>query len=155
MDDKKIKKDKKMETAKEEIASLMEKCAEYENNWKRAVADYQNLKKRTEEERITFLKYANKEILSDFLTVLDNFEAVNKHLDDAGLTISINYLKDLLKRYGVEEVVVLNTDFDPSKAEAIEMVEGDKNKVVEVITKGYTLNGNLLRVARVKVGNGN
>lgn len=154
MENIKLKKNKKKEEENSELTLLKEKCAEYENNWKRAVADYSNLKKRTEDERIAFLKFANKEILSDFLAVLDNFEAVSKHLEDTGLTISVSFLRDLLKRNGVEEMNIINTEFDSSKEEAVELTEGEKNKVVEVITKGYTLNGEVLRVARVKVGKG-
>lgn len=143
--DKKINKDQK----------LLKKCEELEQNWKRAVADYVNLKKRTESERIEFVKYATKELILDVLQALDNFESVLQHTDDKNFEVSVSFFRDILKRHGVEEINVINEEFDSNTSEAVELISGEKNKVLEVLQKGYLLNGLLLRPARVKVGNGN
>lgn len=135
---------------------LQERCNELENNWKRALADFRNLQKRTEDERIEFLKYANEALLVELLGVLDNFNELVKHSpDDAGLKITVNSFIETLKRFGVEELQVLGKDFDTLTCDCIEMVEGEKNKVVDVTQRGYSLNGKIIRHARVKVGNGN
>lgn len=147
-----IKNKKKISKKISELDNLKQKCIDLENNWKRAVADYQNLKKRSEEERLAFVKYANKELLLDLLLACDNFEEATKHSNDTNFNVSISFFKDLLKRHGVEEINILNKDFDQALCEAIETVPGETNKVIEVLTKGYTLNGLLLRPARVKVG---
>jgi molecular chaperone GrpE len=55
---------------------------------------------------------------------------------------------------GVKEIDAQEKDFDPTVMDAIEMTEGDKNKVIEVLQKGYLLNERLIRPARVKVGLG-
>lgn len=155
--DTKIKKEcKECEKLNNEKKKLEEKCIELENNWKRALADYRNLQKRVEDERFEFLKYANETIIVELLGVLDNFEELLKHnQNDAGLKITINSFIETLKRFGLEEVLVLGNDFDVTTSECVEMVNGEKNKVILVDRKAYKLNNKIIRHARVKVGNGN
>ncbi|MBP7859608.1 nucleotide exchange factor GrpE [Patescibacteria group bacterium] len=156
MDTKKTKKEcKDCDKLLEEKAKLDERCLEMENNWKRALADFRNLQKRVEDERFEFLKYSNEAIIVELLGVMDNFEELLKHNDkDAGLKITINSFKDTLKRFGLEEVSVLGQNFDVATSECVEMVDGEKDKVILVDRKAYKLNGKVIRHARVKVGKG-
>lgn len=145
-------KKQKVEKKYSKIKELEEKCREYELNWKRAVADYQNLKRRSEQERLDVIKYANLNLIKDLLPVVDNFVALLKHTDDKGLKITVNHFIEVLKMQGLQKIDVLGKDFDPNICEAIEVVKGKPNKVIEVLQNGYTYNGRLVRPARVKVG---
>ena len=136
------------------IKELEERCAELENNWKRALADYKNFEKRVMSEKLTIMDFANENLLADMLPVLDNLEMLSIHLNDMGLKLTLNNLKQVLADYGVKEIDATNKDFDSASMEAIETAEGEKGKVLEILTKGYTLKDKLLRPARVKVGNG-
>jgi molecular chaperone GrpE len=138
----------------ERIKELEEKLVEMENNWKRALADYINFKKRTEEERSNLIKMATSMLLIRLLSVLDNFENASKHLKDEGFDMSLKELQIILKDEGLEEVKTDTKDFNPETMEAVESVEGEKGKVIETTRKGYALNGKLLRPAQVKVGSG-
>ena len=121
---------------------------------KRALADYQNLKKRVEGERLEFVKYVLEQFLVKLLPVVDALEAAGYHLKDQGLDLAINQLKTILTDEGVKEMNVLNQPFDPKLAECLEIVAGKKDQVVSVTQKGYLLNDKGLRPARVKVGKG-
>ena len=143
------------EKCEEKIAELNTKVSEMEGNWKRALADYKNLVDRTNKERTQFVDFANEVILSKFLSVYDSLEMLGKYNQDQGLSLTIKQFGQVLKESGLEEVEALGKDYSLESMEAIEMVEGEKDKVTEVITKGFYLKSKLLRPARVKVGKGN
>ena len=136
------------------LQELQDKVIELENNWKRALADYQNLQKRVAEEKQQIVSYANSTLILKLLFVLDNLEMVAAHTEDQGLSLSIKTFKTVLEEEGIKEVEVFKKDFDPETMDAIEQVPGEENKVVEVLQKGYKLKNKVLRPARVKVGNG-
>jgi molecular chaperone GrpE len=136
----------------DDVAQLKEKITELENNWKRALADYRNLQRRTEEEKESLAGFIGGTIFKRLVPVLDNLELLEKHLDDIGLKMIVNDFRQMLVEEGVTEVNVVNKDFDAQTMEAIELVDGPENKVVEVINKGYLFKNKLLRPARVKVG---
>jgi molecular chaperone GrpE len=69
--------------------------------------------------------------------------------------LTIKQFEQVLKEEGLKEIEALGKDFNTSEMEGIEMVAGEKDKVVEVLTKGFYLKEKLLRPTRVKVGNGN
>jgi len=128
--------------------------ADLENKLKRALADYQNLKKRFDKEKIEFIKFSSAGILDKLLPVLDDLERAQSHLKDNGLKMTLSQLKSVLKSEGVEEIKVSNTVFDPNLADCVELVKGKKNQIIAIIKKGYLLNGKVLRPAQVKVGQG-
>lgn len=153
--EKKLKEvEEKLAVALQEKEELTEKCADLENNWKRALADYRNLQKRVEEEKMDFIQYATSTLVRRFLGVLDNLEMLNKHTKDAGLQMIVKELKQVLSDEGLREIDAENQEYDLNTMEAIEMVAGEKNQVTEVLQKGYFLKDKLIRPARVKVGNG-
>ncbi|MFH1840712.1 MAG: nucleotide exchange factor GrpE [Candidatus Shapirobacteria bacterium] len=116
-----------------------DKITDLENKWKRALADYANLEKRIEKEKEDFVKFANAQLLNKLLAILDNLELAERHLKDKGLTLAGNRFREILKEEGVEEIEVLGRNFDPELMDAVETVDGPKNKVVEVVLKGYKL----------------
>lgn len=139
---------------KERISELEKNLAELENNWKRALADYQNLQKRTSEEKMNFVSFVNSTIIRKLLPVLDNLELVQNHLKDAGLQMIINEYQQILTDEGITQIEAEGKEFDSSTMEAVETVNGPQNRVMKVLQKGYFLNGKLLRPARVNVGKG-
>jgi len=134
--------------------SKKHKHLELENLLKRALADYQNLKKRVDQDKKDFVKFATASVLDKFLSVLDDLERTQNHLKNDGLKLSIDQFKKVLSSEGVEEIKVLNTPFDPNTSDCTELIKGKKNKIIEIVKKGYTLHGKVLQPAQVKVGKG-
>jgi molecular chaperone GrpE len=138
-----------------ELKDLQEKLVEMEGNWKRALADYKNLVDRTNKEKKQFVEFANEVIMLKLLAVYDSLEMLGKYNQDQGLLLTIKQFEQVLKEEGLREIEALGKDFNANEMEGIEMVAGEKDKVVEVLTKGFYLKEKLLRPARVKVGQGN
>ncbi len=126
-----------------------------EERFLRSVADYQNLQRRTNEERANFIAFASEGLLKKIVEVLDDLENCVAHIDDAGLRSIVEKLKKILKSEGVEEIKTEDASFEADLHEAIETVDGEKDKVIKTYRKGYKLNDKLLRPAMVSVGNGN
>jgi molecular chaperone GrpE len=135
-------------------AKVDQKLEDFENRFKRVLADYTNLEKRIEREKSDFIKLANAQILDKLLPVLDDLELCEKHLKDKGVSLVYNRFREVLQSEGVEEINALGEKFDPETMDCVEMVAGPKNQVVEVVLKGYWLNDKILRPAKVKVGQG-
>ncbi len=122
------------------------------NKYLRALADYQNLEKRVRDERYELIKIANQGLLIKILPFLDNLEKAEIFIKDQGLKISKDHFLQILKETGLEEIDLLNKDFDPNLAEAVDIVPGEEdNKVMEVLRKGYKFEEKILRIAQVKV----
>lgn len=171
IDEKENKKEKKKEKKQKEIEHLNEQIKKLEDEKQElltkiqyAQAELINYRKRKEEETTQRLKYANQEIISEMIVVLDNFERAIK-LDDNNLSDELSkFLQgfkmmyasfvDILKRFGVEEIDCLHQKFNPNQMEAL-MIETDENyddeEVLEVLLKGYKLKDRVLRPASVKV----
>ena len=128
-------------------SNRQEQINDLENKWKRALADYANLEKRIDSEKQSFVKYSNLKLLEKLLPILDDLERAEKHLKDQGLILAVNKLREILKNEGVEEIKAQGEEFQPEAMEVIEMVEGPKNKVMEVADKGYLIDDKILRVA--------
>lgn len=147
--------EKKIENLEKEKIETEAKNVELENNWKRALADYKNLERRTAEDREAFINFANETLIRSLLPIVDHMEMLLAHFPDESLKMILKDFHQTLMAEGVLEIETLNKDFDENTMDAVEMVEGEKNKVVEVLVKGYFLKNKLLRPARVKVGQGN
>jgi len=151
-DSEKLNKKLELEKIQLEIVALKQQVEEFKNKYLRAIADYQNLEKRVNEERFELMKMANKNLLIKILPFLDNLEKAELFVKDEGLKISKDHFFQILKEAGLEEMDLLNKEFDPNFAEAIDIVAGkEDNKVVEVVKKGYMFEDKIIRVAQVKV----
>lgn len=135
-------------------AQLEKKATDLEGQWKRAVADYLNLEKRIEKEKSAFIKLANASLLDKLLPILDELETCTLHLKDEGLNLILSNFKKVLESEGVKPIKVKGKTFDPETMDAVEVVKGPKNKVIEVNLKGYQYEDKVLRPAKVKVGQG-
>ena len=135
-----------------EVEKLAQEMEDYKSKYMRAIADYQNLEKRSREERIEWIKSAGKNILLKMLPVLDTLMLASKHSQDQNLLVSIAQFLDALKEEGVTRIETKGKKFDPMLMEAIQAVEGEEGKIVEEIRVGFMLHDKLLRPAEVTVG---
>mgnify|MGYP001562406596 CR=1 FL=1 len=146
--------DKDNGAKKDEIVLLKRRIEELENQSKRLLADYKNLEKRAEAERRDWVLKANKQLLLQILPVLDTLIFAEKQSKghDQTLSLSIKQFLDILKLEGVEKIETQGANFDSNLMECIEAVKGEEGKVVQESRPGYTLYGETLRPAHVKVG---
>lgn len=144
--------DKPVQEFKDESEQLKAQAEEWKVKYVRALADYQNLEKRTAERVSEVRQFAAEVILSRLLPVVDTFGKVNEHIKDPGLALANKELLSVLSEQGVEKIDVMGKQFDPTQMDCIEVVSGRENEVVEEVQPGYFFRGKVLRVARVKVG---
>lgn len=143
---------KKEDKKDKEISELKNQIETLTNNWKRALADYQNLEKWYEKEKADFIQFANAGLILKLLAVFDNLERVQTYLKDDGLDLAIREFKKVLVEEGLGEIEVVGKEFNPEEMEAVETVGGEQEKVAAVLCKGYQLKGKVIRPAKVKVG---
>ena len=151
--EKKQKQKKENFLEEKKIATLEKKVEELENQWRRALADYQNLEKRINREQEDFIRFANEGLLDKILNVFDNLERACRAKEDRGLAMIKNEFWEVLSSEGVERIKTKGEVFDPHLMDALELVPGRKNCVVEEVSPGYLYRGKCLRPARVKVVN--
>lgn len=131
-------------------------------------AEVENMRKRFEREKENLLKFGTEKILSSMVTVVDNFDltvnALKNDNDDKiqnivkGIDMIRNQFLDVLKQNGLSQVESLGKTFDPNFHEAVAQAPAPGKADQEVITeyqRGYTLNGRLLRAAKVVIANNN
>ena len=137
------------------------KAQGYLEKWQRAAADFQNHKRRVEQERSEMGRLANASFVINLLPLVDDIERALGTVDRklAGLTwidgIWLIYRKfqAVLESAGVKEIPVAEGEpFDPQVHEAISEAPGDEGKVVSVVQKGYKLGERVIRPAMVIVG---
>src|SRR3990172_101499 len=146
----------------EQLAQEREKAQSYLASWQRAAADYQNYKRRVEQEREDVARLANAAFVFNILPLLDDLERALQSVDVrlAGLTwvdgvrLIHRKFQAVLEISGVQEIEADGATFDPTLHEAVMFGEGEEGKVISVVQKGYTLNGRVLRPAMVVVGKG-
>ena len=149
----------------ERIKELEARVSEANEKHLRLFSEFDNYRKRTSRERIELSKTASAEMITALLPVVDDLEraiqmASREGQDDAsleGMKLIYNKLKSILAQKGVEEISALGEEFDTDFHEAITHIpataENQKGKVVDLIQKGYMLNGKVIRFARVVVAN--
>ena len=161
MDTKKQKKEDEIEESEEVVEDsveenpckeLEEKITDIDTKYKRALADYQNLEKRVREEKAEWIKGANTNLLHRLLPLLDTLLLASMHSEDKTITVVANMFTDVLKSEGIEKIETIGKQFDPTLMEAVEIIDGDDNIVMQEKRAGYMLYGKLLRPAEVAVG---
>ena len=162
--DKKSKRFKIRHAAEKALEEAKGKFAELNDKHLRLQAEFDNFRKRTAKEKLDLMATASENVIKDILPVLDDFERALQNMekngnesDIQGVTLIYNKLKDTLKKKGLEEIEAMDADFNTDEHEALTMIpapdENKKGKVLDVIQKGYKLNGKVIRFARVVVGN--
>ncbi|HAB66044.1 MAG TPA: nucleotide exchange factor GrpE [Firmicutes bacterium] len=147
-----------------EKKKLQEENAQLKDKFLRVNAEMQNMRRRMEEEKTNLLKYEGEDLIKRLLPIVDNFERAigmdDTNLEDevskflSGFKMIYGNLNNTLQGYEVIAMDSLNKPFDPNTMEAVmlEEVEGmEPNIVVDVLQKGYTYKGKVIRHAMVKV----
>lgn len=139
------------ETEELETTREDESIAEVTEKWKRALADYQNLLKRTEEEKQQLALVVKALVLAELLPVADSLEKAAES-EEEGYTHIYNQLLTLFSNLGVTSIGKVGEEFDPTLHEAVDTSVGkEENRVTEVVQTGYRLNNKILRPAQVVV----
>lgn len=146
----------------ERAAKAEQEAEEFRNKWMRAAADFQNLKRRSDQERQDLLRYGNASLIINILPAIDDLERALGNVDAglAGLTwvegIAHIYrkFKQTMESAGVTEIQTEGETFDPNVHEAIQYAPGDEGRVISEVQKGYKLGDRVIRPAMVVVGKG-
>ncbi len=142
-----------------QIDELKERVDQTTEKWKRALADYDNLEKRTQQEIIDKVSSETGKLILEFLTVYENFIRAKEVYAKEGVNITglesiIKNMNSLFSEYGVKPIDVLGKIFDPNLHEAISIVEDPKlaeDTIIEEIAKGYIIRGKVLKYSKVCV----
>lgn len=146
--------------AEEKLKSLERDLETLKDRHLRSLAEFENLRKRSEREKSDARRVALADLAREFLPVVDSFESALAHAtsDDLagdfgqGVLLIHRQLSDLWRKHGLREVETAG-GFDPNRHEAVATEESTEtpNSVLEVLRKGYTLDDRLIRPALVKV----
>ncbi len=146
---------KELEEAKKDLEKQAALAREYLDSAKRIQAEFDNYKKRALRDREEFAKSANEKVISQLLTIIDDFErAITAQCDlndlRAGIEQVHSNLMALLQSYGLKEIPATDK-FDPNYHEALSVGEGEDGKILETYQKGYLLGRRVIRYSKVKV----
>ena len=144
-----------------ELESLKTQAAQQEDKYLRLAAEYDNYRRRTAKEKESIWNDAKADAAVAFLPVYDNLERALKQdtADEAykkGVEMTMNQLKDVLSKLGMEEIPALGETFDPNLHNAVMHVEDDsvgENIIVDVFQAGFKAGDKVVRFAMVKVAN--
>lgn len=147
----------------ESLEALKTKTQNYWDQLLRLQAEFANYRKRVEKEKTDAIKFGRVIMIERMISILDVMEGALKHSQNAtdinslitGFEIVVQEFFRFLKSEGAEPLKTIGEHFDPHLHEALEQIETSKeeenNIILEEIQKGYTLNGQLIRPAKVKV----
>ncbi|MEN9699519.1 MAG: nucleotide exchange factor GrpE [Bacteroidota bacterium] len=150
--------------ASETVESTASQDDEYKDKFVRLYAEFDNYRKRTNQEKVELIASANASLLRDLLATLDDFDraiANNEAVEDAavlkeGFQLIYTKFKHTLLQKGLKEMEAKGTTFDSDMHEAIANIpapeEALKGKVIDDVEKGYYLHDKVLRFAKVVVG---
>lgn len=155
--------DKEQELVKR-IAELEKECAEWKDKYLRCIAEFENYRRRSNEEKADWIKMATQRFALEICEVADNFErALNQVSEDKkddsfvkGMMMIAEQLKKVMEKEGITKIDALGKPFDPAIHDALAHIpsEYDENTIAAVIQNGYMLYDKLLRPVRVAVSSG-
>ena len=154
--------DESPETLHAELEAARAEAKENFAKFQRALADFQNFKRRTEEERSQYARLANLSFVLNILPVVDDLGRALDSLDVKlaglqwveGIRAIQRKFEGALQASGVTEIPTEGQAFDPNVHEAIGEDIGEEGKAVRVLQKGYKMGDRVIRPAMVMVGNG-
>ena len=160
--EKKSKEEKKLKELEEQLAKLKADSEHWKNEYYRAYADTQNLRKSLEKEHSDIIKYRAMGFIEDLLPVLDSFhmalanEPTSQELKNylVGFQFVYRNLVNVLENEGVKEISPnIGDKFSDKTMNGVDITvqEGEENLVTKVYAKGYELHGRLIRPAQVSV----
>lgn len=149
-------------TLEEQLEAAKKEAEQYKDKYLRAVAEFDNYRKRTLKEKAELLLNGSEKAVCAFLPILDDFErAIADKTEDVnaikeGVQIIFNKFNKTLESLGVKKIETEGKDFDVDFHEAVAMVPGmgddKKGKVIDCVQTGYQLNDKVIRHAKVAVG---
>jgi len=139
------------------------KSADYYDQLLRLRAEFDNYRKRVEKEKVEARQWGKQDVIMPLLSLVDVFEQAMAQAENAkdvkqvavGLEFLHKNFSSFLKNEGLTPIDLVGKAFDPHLAEAVEQVEVEEDQVGQVlgeIQRGYSLNGRIIRPARVRVG---
>ncbi|QOG12488.1 nucleotide exchange factor GrpE [Arcobacter sp. FWKO B] len=150
----------------DEVAILEAKLKEAEEKYLRVHADFENIKKRMEKDKIQAIEYASERFAKDLLNPIDSLEFAIASLDNSeadptellakvkeGIELTIKSFKSAFEKHGIE-LVDVDSGFDPNLHDAVMHAESDNHdegEIVQVLQKGYKYKERLLRPAMVSI----
>ena len=149
-------------TIEEQLEAAKKEVEQYKDKYLRAVAEFDNYRKRTLKEKAELLLNGSEKAVCAFLPILDDFErAIADKTEDVnaikeGMQIIFNKFNKTLESLGVKKIETEGKDFDVDFHEAVAMVPGmgddKKGKVIDCVQTGYQLNDKVIRHAKVAIG---
>jgi molecular chaperone GrpE len=147
---------------REQLDEKSESCKKLQEDYLRAIADFDNLRKRVARDSELSRRLALEALAAELLPVLDNFERAVEAAGTAptaeslqkGIDLIHRQLRDALAKHGLQEYSCIGTQFDPRKAEAVGFVHTDEHQpgtVVRELCRGYLSGERVLRPAKVVV----
>eukprot|EP00746_Dinoflagellata_sp_MGD_P015603 gnl/MRDRNA2_/MRDRNA2_134740_c0_seq1.p1 gnl/MRDRNA2_/MRDRNA2_134740_c0~~gnl/MRDRNA2_/MRDRNA2_134740_c0_seq1.p1 ORF type:complete len:200 (-),score=51.09 gnl/MRDRNA2_/MRDRNA2_134740_c0_seq1:278-877(-) len=160
-----IENEEKVDDAEESSEpTLEEQLGEAKDKYLRLYSEFENFRRRTSKEKLDLISTANKDLMSDLIPVLDDFERAMSASESSkdikalreGMMLIQNKLNKSLESRGLKKMEVKKGDeFDDEKHEAITQIPSEKDlegKIVDVVEPGYTLGDSIVRFAKVVVG---
>jgi len=142
-----------------EIIKLKEENSDLKDKWQRALADYQNLERRTQVEIIQRVSSKTNDLLLNFINIYEDFiravDVLSKNnVETTGLQAIIKNMESLLHENNIKPIDAVGEIFDPQKHEAVSMIEDDSlddGTIIEEIAKGYITEKGILKPSKVIV----
>ncbi len=145
-----------------ELEKITQKAEEYLNGWKRAKADYLNLKKETDSRQREVIEYANAALIAELLPIYNHLQLAMQHtppeIANNSWTKGVEHIKnqftEFFKSLGIEEIKTVGEKFNPEFHESVDSAEKDgmaPDTIYEQVAAGYTLHGKVVNPAKVKV----
>lgn len=142
------------EQNQDEIQELKEKLEKKEDKLLRLQAEFENYRKRTQNEKQKLKQTANKKLLKQLLPILDNFELALQNQEGKnfkhGVEMIFSQLTETLHDQGLQKIPT-QTTFNPNLHEAVLVEEGKQNKILEELQAGYKVGEDVIRHAKVKI----
>ena len=146
------------------MEKLASQLADAKDQYVRLAAEFDNYRRRTAKERLELIGSASKDVLVGFLPVVDDCQRALQVLRESdaseaaveGTELILNKLMTFLKSRGIERIEAVGQEFNTDFHEAVAQFPVEdpekKNKIIDVTQEGYTLNGAVVRFAKVVVG---
>jgi len=146
------------------LEKVKDELKEAGDKYLRLAAEFDNFKRRNAKERVELIQTAGRDVITDLLEIIDDYERAEKQLESSedvqqikeGVSLIFNKLKNKLQAKGLKPMQSINKEFNPDLHEAITEIpspsEDLKGKVLDEVVRGYYLNDKLIRHAKVVVG---
>lgn len=146
------------------VLELEDKLAQSNDKYIRLAAEFDNFRRRSAKERLDLINFAAEDVIVGFLPILDDCERAlavlnDSHVSEAakeGTELIYSKILSYLKSKGVALIDAKNKELDTDYHEAVAQFpvteKKKKNKIIDIVQNGYTLNGKVIRYAKVVVG---